>query len=1020
VAVSHPLRGGREAITGRMAFEGVSRGQLGAGSSQTPPIPQWASSLAGHVSDAILVTDGAPAFDHLAIVYANPAFAASSGYDTDELIGRSPLIMFGPKSDPEMLAELAHGIQGGQSVTCELVTYRKNGSDYWAQWLVSPIRDEAGAIVQWVSVIRDTTQHKREETQLKRQNGFLAALHDMTVGLLNRFEVEHMFDTVVEQMCALLNCQHGYIALVSDDGQRLVTTASCGAIPGDVPDAPRQKGEGLSGKVWETGQPIWLANYGEWRGHVSDLSVPYPVAVAPLKSEGEVVGVIGMVRTEYHEPFAEDEIDLLLRFGQLAALVYDNSRLYHAVQRQLSERTQIEAQLRTQNGYLDALHSTTLGLINGLDVQALLQSVLAQAASLLGTPHGFLDLIDEFKETTISFAGVGYFAAIAPRELSKGEGLAGRVWATGQPVLIEDYDAWEHRSPQVEFGVVRAVLGVPLKMGGKVVGIISLSHADLDHSFSPEQVVLLDRLAQLASVAYHNAQLYEAAQRELAERRRVEAELRRQTAYLAALNETTLGLINGLDVHELLHSVLRQACDLFRAQMGFVDLADDGRGVLHSFSRIGFTSADPVLELHKGEGLSGKVWAAGQTIVVADYDTWPGRSPAVQPGSAHASIHATIGVPLTSKGRIAGVLGLARLSPGDVFTTEEADLLNRLAQLASVAYDNAALYDAVKANEQALESRVAERTRDLTRALEENEALRAKTAQDAATAERSRLARELHDSVSQAIYGIVLGVRTMQHLSRLEPEKLTEPLSYIVSLANAALAEIRALIFELRPESLEQEGILAALHKQADALGARYGLTLVLDLPEREPGVTIDVKEALYRIALEATHNTVKHAEATRIMVRLTEDAQAIHLTVADNGRGFDRKEVRGGHLGLTTMQERVAALGGQFALTSVPAPDPVPDSASDLATATHPAETPTENPLTDPPTGLAAPPEPSGGPIPDSSSMQSPASGTTIMISLPRQARTSMQSSDGASGDAPAGVSGQSSDNPASGRAGK
>jgi signal transduction histidine kinase len=253
--------------------------------------------------------------------------------------------------------------------------------------------------------------------------------------------------------------------------------------------------------------------------------------------------------------------------------------------------------------------------------------------------------------------------------------------------------------------------------------------------------------------------------------------------------------------------------------------------------------------------------------------------------------------------------------PDRPFSETQVNTLERFAQLASVAYDNSQLYEQLRANEHKLEQRVRERTRALTRALEENEKLRAQSIQAAAAAERSRLARELHDSVSQAIYGIALGARTMQQLALSQPGRMSEPLNYIVTLADAALAEIRALIFELRPESLEKEGILVALKKQTDALRVRYGLNITVDLCEREPEATLDVKEALYRIALEAMHNTVKHANASQIVL-LVEDQPAldtVHLSLTDNGIGFDPDAVGAGHLGLKTMQERVAALNGQF-----------------------------------------------------------------------------------------------------------
>ncbi len=138
------------------------------------------------------------------------------------------------------------------------------------------------------------------------------------------------------------------------------------------------------------------------------------------------------------------------------------------------------------------------------------------------------------------------------------------------------------------------------------------------------------------------------------------------------------------------------------------------------------------------------------------------------------------------------------------------------------------------------------------------------------------------------------------------------------SLAEAGLAEMRALLFELRPESLAQEGLVAALEKRAAALRARHELGVEADLGG-EPDVPLPVKEALYRIAQEALHNTVKHAGASTVGLRLLAGREAIALEVRDDGAGFDPAAAFPGHLGLQSMRERAAQVGGTLELTSTP-----------------------------------------------------------------------------------------------------
>lgn len=182
--------------------------------------------------------------------------------------------------------------------------------------------------------------------------------------------------------------------------------------------------------------------------------------------------------------------------------------------------------------------------------------------------------------------------------------------------------------------------------------------------------------------------------------------------------------------------------------------------------------------------------------------------------------------------------------------------------------------------------------------------------------ERTRLARELHDSVSQVLYGIGLGARTARTIAKQDPSKLQEPLDYILSLAEAGLTEMRALIFELRPESLEHEGLITTLNKQALSLSARYDIHVDTQFCD-EPELPLEEKESLYRIAREALHNTVKHAQASSVRLAVLDLVDGYRLEIEDNGIGFDTNQTFTGHLGLKSMRERTIALGGVLDLTS-------------------------------------------------------------------------------------------------------
>ena len=182
--------------------------------------------------------------------------------------------------------------------------------------------------------------------------------------------------------------------------------------------------------------------------------------------------------------------------------------------------------------------------------------------------------------------------------------------------------------------------------------------------------------------------------------------------------------------------------------------------------------------------------------------------------------------------------------------------------------------------------------------------------------ERQRLARELHDSVSQSLYALQLGATMARDRLDQVPVGIAQPIDYVLRLAEASQAEMRALIFELRPKALETEGLVAALNRQIEAIRARHGIA-GQTIATPEPELPIEVKEALHRIGQEALWNTVKHARARRVDVRLKASKDTVVLEIADDGVGFDPNGSFPGHLGLRSMHERATGVGGSMEVLS-------------------------------------------------------------------------------------------------------
>ncbi len=249
------------------------------------------------------------------------------------------------------------------------------------------------------------------------------------------------------------------------------------------------------------------------------------------------------------------------------------------------------------------------------------------------------------------------------------------------------------------------------------------------------------------------------------------------------------------------------------------------------------------------------------------------------------SAHSELAVPLIVKEQVIGVQTLLH-SRGGYYTTRHAELATMFAQQAAVAIENARLY---------------------------------RQMQDKATLEeRQRLARELHDSVSQALYAILLNASTADEVFDDAPVQAHGLIRDVLGLAEGGLAELRALIFELRPESLEREGLVGALERQVAAVQARHGLHVRMQVAA-EPDLPQPTKEAVYRVAQEAMHNVVKHARAHTLDLSLELRSAEVGLVVADDGRGFDATRDFPGHLGLQSMRERAAAVGGSLEIRSAP-----------------------------------------------------------------------------------------------------
>jgi len=378
---------------------------------------------------------------------------------------------------------------------------------------------------------------------------------------------------------------------------------------------------------------------------------------------------------------------------------------------------------------------------------------------------------------------------------------------------------------------------------------------------------------------------------QLARRDRQIAGLERSLQQLNTLLSLIEAMSSELDLDPLLRKMVVNAVELLGAEQGAIGLVDDERHAVRHKALHNLPQALLHIDFTAGVGISGQVYALQRPVIVNDY----GRQVQLPlDDEAMRRIRSAVSVPIWWQGRMIGIFSIGTSSPRRVFDERDVEVLSLFAKHAAIAIENARLYGE------------AERLAHLN--------------------ERHAIARELHDSVTQSLFTILLMADAARNYLRTGQEDPRTTVELLYQAARDALTEMRALIYQLRPAPLEGEGLITALRKLADATQARHGLVVEV----RQSGLRRlppEMEDALFRIAQEALHNAVKHARAGRVMVelRLTEDEAA--LTVADDGGGFDpacppsRRQPSASQagLGLVTMRERAEQLGGCLTLNSVP-----------------------------------------------------------------------------------------------------
>ena len=564
-----------------------------------------------------------------------------------------------------------------------------------------------------------------------------------------------------------------------------------------------------------------------------------------------------------------DEIEALARqFNTMAQALKES---YRDLEQKVAARTR---ELSTLNTIL----STIAGASELLEMDVVLEDTIAELYELLNLDAVALLLLDPQRGCLNLAVSWGLSKGFAQEEatVQVGECLCGLVAQDERPLVIDDLAAAEGliRKACMEEDL-RSMAVIPLLSRRRLMGIL-LAASRTARRFVPAEVELLTSAGHHIAVALENTQLYRQEQRR-AEQFRV-------------INELGRSISSVLDLDELLWAVVRLVKETFSYYNVNIFLVDPETDELVLKAGVGgYVTGAPSLgdRLKIGrEGILGWIAATGEPLLVNDVS----RETRYYPTPTLPRTRSELGVPIKARGQVVGTLDV-QSTELNAFDQDDLTTLQTMADQIGVAIENARLY------EQAQRSAVLE--------------------------ERGRLARELHDSVTQSLYSVTLFAEAARRLAAAKELERTE--SYLQQLgetAQQALKEMRLLVYELRPSRLEEEGLVGALRERLSTVEQRAGVEARL-LVEGMEGLNLPkaVEEGLYRIAQEALNNALKHAKASSVTVRIRPiEADVVELEIADDGKGFDPEAVGDqGGMGLVNMRERAERLGGTLQIISAP-----------------------------------------------------------------------------------------------------
>jgi signal transduction histidine kinase len=555
----------------------------------------------------------------------------------------------------------------------------------------------------------------------------------------------------------------------------------------------------------------------------------------------------------------------LIRNGAVTGIV---DVMTDATERVLAYQ-ELEQRVAARTRELSALYDMTAVASESLEQGRVLERSLNKVLAVMGCETGTIHLLDETKTMLHLAASQGIPSSVVAsmEPVPVEEGLAGWTIERGEPLVVPQIATGPRPLVAIPSADTQAYLGAPMRARGRVLGVLSVV-GPAGWQFSVEEVSLLSSIADEVGGVVENARLFDA-----------ERERRRQADTLLQAASVVTSTLELDDLLTRILDQLRRVVDYDSASVQLLKGEELQVIAVHGFSDpkqaldVTFSPQERLpnwIIVHEGRSLN----LADAPALYPEF-----RQPTSRP------IRSWLGVPLRVQERCIGMITVDREQPGG-YTEEEVRLASAFADLAALALENARLYQQAE--------------------------------QLAVMRERERMARDLHDAVTQSLYSLTLFTEAAQRLVGTdEQERLGEYVARLSETAQQALKDMRLLIHQLRPSALEREGLVGALQQRLNAVEGRAGMDARL-LLEGTFELPAPLEEELYRIAEEALNNALKHAAATSVRVWLRTEGDHVALEVADNGWGFEPDAVgdRGG-MGLANMRQRAERLGGSLTVHS-------------------------------------------------------------------------------------------------------